>query len=416
MMLFFYNNLLIISLPILRLIALFNPKLRVGLDGRKNWSSEINKIPKDRPVIWFHCASLGEFDQGLPLMNLIKSKNPLNQIVVTFFSPSGYMNYQKRKNPVDFALYLPFDTRSNAMDFLRQLKPKMGFFVKYEFWPNFLNEAKNQRIPIYSVATILGSNQIYFKWYGGLFRNALKNVDYFFTQNKETGELLEKIGIKNYHIIGDTRFDRVLENKILFEQTKNNLDFGIFDRFLSAEKALIFGSSWSTEEQVLFSFLTENKSQKVILAPHNVSETNIQSLQQKFGENAVRFTSFENDFTNQQVLILDTIGHLSTAYSYGKVAFVGGGFSGSLHNILEPAVFGLPVFFGPKHAKFPEANEFMNRGIGFEIGSYQEFKIKLNEIESELNSISEKTIEFVESQRGASEKILENQKVKNLLN
>jgi 3-deoxy-D-manno-octulosonic-acid transferase len=416
MMLFFYNNLLIISLPILRLIALFNPKLRVGLDGRKNWSSEINKIPKDRPVIWFHCASLGEFDQGLPLMNLIKFKNPSCQIVVTFFSPSGYMNYQKRKNPVDFALYLPFDTRSNAMDFLRQLNPKIGFFVKYEFWPNFLNEAKNQRIPIFSVATILRSNQIYFKWYGGLFRNALKNVSFFFAQNNDTSNLLIRLGLQNYEIIGDTRFDRVLENKKLFEQTKNNLDFDVFGIFLSNQKALIFGSSWSPEEQVLFSFLTENKSQKVILAPHNVSEKNIQSLQQKFGENAVRFTSFENDFTNQQVLILDTIGHLSTAYSYGKVAFVGGGFSGSLHNILEPAVFGLPVFFGPKHAKFPEANEFMNRGIGFEIGSYQEFKIKLNEIESELNPISKKTIEFVESQRGASEKIIENQEVKNLLN
>jgi 3-deoxy-D-manno-octulosonic-acid transferase len=416
MMLFFYNNLLIISLPILRLIALFNPKLKVGLDGRKNWSSEINKIPKDRPVIWFHCASLGEFDQGLPLMNLIKFKNPSCQIVVTFFSPSGYMNYQKRNNPVDFALYLPFDTRSNAMDFLRQLNPKIGFFVKYEFWPNFLNEAKNQRIPIFSVATILRSNQIYFKWYGGLFRNALKNVSFFFAQNNDTSNLLIRLGLQNYEIIGDTRFDRVLENKKLFEQTKNNLDFDVFGIFLSNQKALIFGSSWSPEEQVLFSFLTENKSQKVILAPHNVSKTNIQSLQQKFGENAVRFTSFENDFTNQQVLILDTIGHLSTAYSYGKVAFVGGGFSGSLHNILEPAVFGLPVFFGPKHAKFPEANEFINRGIGFEIGSYQEFKIKLNEIESELNPISKKTIEFVESQRGASEKIIENQEVKNLLN
>ena len=415
-MLFLYNTLLTIFLPILKLISVFNPKLRLGLEGRKKWKSSIDKIPKDKPLIWFHCASLGEFDQGLPLMNLIKFKNPSCQIVVTFFSPSGYMNYQKRNNPVDFALYLPFDTRSNAMDFLRQLNPKIGFFVKYEFWPNFLNEAKNQRIPIFSVATILRSNQIYFKWYGGLFRNALKNVSFFFAQNNDTSNLLIRLGLQNYEIIGDTRFDRVLENKKLFEQTKNNLDFDVFGIFLSNQKALIFGSSWSPEEQVLFSFLTENKSQKVILAPHNVSEKNIQSLQQKFGENAVRFTSFENDFTNQQVLILDTIGHLSTAYSYGKVAFVGGGFSGSLHNILEPAVFGLPVFFGPKHAKFPEANEFINRGIGFEIGSYQEFKIKLNEIESELNPISKKTIEFVESQRGASEKIIENQEVKNLLN
>lgn len=416
MILFIYNILLITFLPIFRLIAIFNPKLKVGLDGRKNWSSEINKIPKDGPVIWFHCASLGEFDQGLPLMNLIKSKNPSCQIVVTFFSPSGYLHYQKRKNPVDFALYLPFDTKSNAKEFLRLLKPKMGFFVKYEFWPNFLNEAKNQRIPIFSVATILRSNQIYFKWFGSLFRNALKNVNYFFAQNKETGELLDITGIKNYDIIGDTRFDRVIENRKLFEQTKSNLDFDVFGKFLGSEKALIFGSSWSPEEQILFSFLADNKSQKVILAPHDVSESNVESLQQKLGTNAIRFTLFEKDFSNQQVLILDTIGHLSAAYSFGKVAFVGGGFSGSLHNILEPAVFGLPVLFGPNHAKFPEANQFINQGIGFEVRSYQEFKKKLNEIEPELDSLSKKTIEFVESQRGASEKILENPVVKNLLN
>jgi 3-deoxy-D-manno-octulosonic-acid transferase len=415
-MLFLYNTLLTIFLPILKLISVFNPKLRLGLEGRKKWKSAIDKIPKDKPLIWFHCASLGEFDQGLPLMNLIIAKDPSFQIVVTFFSPSGYLHYQKRKNPVDFAFYLPFDTQSNAKEFLSLLKPKMGFFVKYEFWPNFLNEAKNQRIPIFSVASILRPNQIYFKWYGGLFRNALKNVSFFFVQNNETAELLIQLGIHNYEIIGDTRFDRVLENKILFEQTKNNLDFDVFGKFLSNQKALIFGSSWSQEEQILFSFLAENKSQKVILAPHNVSESNVESLQQKLGENAVRFTSFENNFSNQQILILDTIGHLSTAYSYGKVAFVGGGFSGSLHNILEPAVFGLPIFFGPRHYKFPEANAFIEEGIGFEVVNFEEFKKKLKEIEPDLNTLSTKTKTFVESQRGSSEKILENQQVKSLLN
>ena len=415
-MLFLYNTLLSIFLPILKVISVFNAKLKLGLEGRKNWRSAIDKIPKDKPVMWFHCASLGEFDQGLPLMNLIKSKNPSFQIVVTFFSPSGYLHYQKRKNPVDFAFYLPFDTRSNAKEFLSLLKPKIGFFVKYEFWANFLNEAKNQRIPIFSVASILRPNQIYFKWYGGLFRNALKNVSFFFVQNNETAELLIQLGIHNYEIIGDTRFDRVLENKILFEQTKNNLDFDVFGKFLSNQKALIFGSSWSQEEQILFSFLAENKSQKVILAPHNVSESNVESLQQKLGENAVRFTSFENNFSNQQILILDTIGHLSTAYSYGKVAFVGGGFSGSLHNILEPAVFGLPIFFGPKHDKFPEANAFIEEGIGFEVVNFEEFKKKLKEIEPDLITLSTKTKTFVESQRGSSEKILENQEVKTLLN
>ena len=327
-MLFIYNTFLIVFLSILRLLSLFNRKLKLGFEGRKNWKSDIEKIPKDKDIIWFHCASLGEFDQGLPLMNLIKQKNPRFQIVVTFFSPSGFLHYQKRKNPINLAFYLPFDTRSNAKEFLRILNPRIGFFVKYEFWPNFLNEAKNQNIPIFSVATILRPNQIYFKWYGGLFRNALKNVSYFFVQNEESIELLEKIGVKNCEVIGDTRFDRVLENKMLFEQTKSNLDFDIFDRFLGDEKALIFGSSWFPEEQILFAFLAENKSQKVILAPHNVSKSNVESLQNKLGKNGVRFTSFVNDYSNQQVLILDTIGHLSTAYYFGKVAFVGGGFSG----------------------------------------------------------------------------------------
>jgi 3-deoxy-D-manno-octulosonic-acid transferase len=409
-----YNFLFYCLLPILKLVSFFNSKLNLGLEGRKNYQKEISKIPRENQIIWFHCASLGEFDQGLPLMNLFKKKYPYFQIVVTFFSPSGYLHYQKRKNPVDFALYLPFDTQTNAKEFLSLLKPKIGFFVKYEFWPNFLNEAKNQGIPVFSVATILRPNQIYFKWYGGLFRNALKNVDYFFTQNKETGDLLEKMGIKNYHIIGDTRFDRVLQNKMLFEQTKSSSDFDIFNRFLGEEKAIIFGSSWSTEEQILFSYLAENKSQKVILAPHNVSESNIESLQNKLGKNAVRFTKFESDFDKQQVLILNTIGHLSTAYSFGKVAFVGGGFSGSLHNILEPAVFGLPVFFGPKHEKFPEANEFINQGIGFQVKSFQEFKKKLNEIEPKLNSLYQKTIEYVENQQGASTKIIEHPKIKKL--
>lgn len=405
-----------VFLPILRLLSLFNRKLKLGFEGRKNWKSEIEKIPKDKDLIWFHCASLGEFDQGLPLMNLIKQKNPRFQIVVTFFSPSGFLHHQKRKNPVDFAFYLPFDLQTNAREFLSKLNPKIGFFVKYEFWPNFLNEAKNQKIPIFSVATILRPNQIYFKWYGGLFRNALKNVSYFFIQNMETTELLNQLGIHNHEIIGDTRFDRVLENKMLFEQTKSNLDFDIFDRFLGDDKALIFGSSWFPEEQILFAFLADNKSQKVILAPHDVSKSNVESLRNKLGKNAVRYTSFENDYSNQQVLILDTIGHLSTAYSFGKVAFVGGGFSGSLHNILEPAVFGLPVFFGPKHTKFPEAGEFIIRGIGFEVGNYQDFILKYNVIQPQLESLSKRTIEFVESQRGASEKIIENQEVKNLLN
>jgi 3-deoxy-D-manno-octulosonic-acid transferase len=401
-----YNILLGISPSILKFIALFNSKLRLGIEGRKNWRLEIENIPKDKEIIWFHCASLGEFDQGLPLMNLMKAKNPSFQIVVTFFSPSGFLHYQKRKNPVDYAMYLPFDRRSYAKEFITTLKPKMGLFIKYEFWPNFLNEAKKQKIPIFSVATILRPNQIYFKWYGRLFRNALKNVSFFYVQNKETSTLLNQLEINNYEIIGDTRFDRVIENKTLFEQAKNNHDFEKFAQFLENKKAIIFGSSWKPEENILFSFLAINQSEKIILAPHNVSEANIHSIEEKIGKSAVRFTRFEKDYVDHQVLILDTIGHLSTAYSFGKLAFVGGGFSGNLHNILEPAVFGLPVFFGPKYEKFPEAHEFIKNGIGFEIKGFNDFQLKLIEMESKLDSIALETTAFVERHRGASCKIL----------
>lgn len=406
-MLIIYNILLRISLLILKVISSFNSKLRLGFEGRKHWKHQIESIPRDKEIIWFHCASLGEFDQGLPLMNLIKSKNPSFQIVVTFFSPSGFLHYKKRKNPVDYAFYLPFDTRGNAKEFITTLNPKMGFIVKYEFWPNFLNEAKKQKIPVFSVATILRPNQIYFKWFGGLFRNALKNVEFFFVQNKETADLLSSLKIKNHQIIGDTRYDRVLENKLLFEKSAKKKDFEIFNQFLKGEKALIFGSSWSPEENILLSFLKVNQTQKIILAPHDVSNSNIGLIHEKLGVKAVRFTLFDRDYKNQQVLILDTIGHLSTAYSFGKIALVGGGFSGNLHNILEPAVFGLPVFFGPKHEKFPEANEFIQKGIGFEVETFHDFQIKLAEIELQLETYALTTIAFIDSQRGASEKIYE---------
>jgi 3-deoxy-D-manno-octulosonic-acid transferase len=375
-MLIIYNILLRISLLILKIISSFNSKLRLGFEGRKHWKHQIEIIPRDNEIIWFHCASLGEFDQGLPLMNLIKSKNPSFQ-------------------------------RSNAKEFFTTLNPKMGFIVKYEFWPNFLNAAKKQKIPVFSVATILRPNQIYFKWFVGLFRNALKNIEFFFVQNKETADLLSSLKIKNHQIIGDTRYDRVLENKLLFEKSAKKKDFEIFNQFLKGEKALIFGSSWSPEENILLSFLKVNQTQKIILAPHDVSNSNIGLIHDKLGAKAVRFTLFDRDYKNQQVLILDTIGHLSTAYSFGKIALVGGGFSGNLHNILEPAVFGLPVFFGQKHEKFPEADEFIEQGIGFEVENFHDFQIKLTEIESQLNNIALLTTTFVDKQRGASEKILE---------
>ena len=417
-MLYVYNFILILSIFFLKVFAFFNSKLKLGFDGRKDWENILERIPYNKKVYWFHCASLGEFDQGLPLMNLIKQQNSDAVIFVTFFSPSGFLHYQKRMNPVDFAMYLPFDTIHNAKKFYSLVKPQVGIFVKYEFWPNFLNQTAQNNIPIISISTLLRPNQIYFKWYGGLFRKALKNVRFFYVQNESTAQLLESLSVNNFEIIGDTRFDRVLENKKIFESKKSNdktIDQVKFDKFLNEEKAIIFGSSWLPEEDILISYLASNSQQKIILAPHNVNESNILSIEQRVGSRAIRFTQFHSNYNGQQLMILDTIGQLATAYSYGKVAFVGGGFSGSLHNILEPAVFGLPVFFGPNHKKFPEATEFLNNGIGFEVRNLSEFEKNLMGVNENLEFLSEKIIQHVESQRGASEKVLKSLGSKQLI-
>jgi 3-deoxy-D-manno-octulosonic-acid transferase len=417
-MLYVYNFLLILSVNILRIFAFFNSKLKLGINGRKNWESYLKSIPKNKKVYWFHCASLGEFDQGLPLMNILKEKNADALIVVTFFSPSGFMHYNKRIHPVDYAMYLPFDTKRNAAKFLAILNPVVGIFVKYEFWPNLLNEAEKKQIPIVSISTLLRSNQIYFKWYGGLFRKALKNVRFFFVQNQATSKLLSELGLHNFEIIGDTRFDRVIENKVIFEAKKLDKlssEQQKFETFLNGEKAIIFGSSWMPEEEILVSFLAANHNDKIIVAPHNVSESNIVSICSRIGSKAIRFTSFDANFKDQQVLILDTIGQLATAYSHGKVAFVGGGFSGSLHNILEPAVFGLPVFFGPSHRKFPEAEAFLKNGIGFEVKNYSDFENNLIEVSKNLDRLSREIIQYVESQKGAASKIVNSNVFKALI-
>lgn len=410
-MLLIYNCFITCFSLVFRVLGFFNSKIEEGSTGRKNWEKQLLEIPKGKKIYWFHCASLGEFDQGLPVMNLVKKNNPGILIVVTFFSPSGFIHYHKRNHCVDFAYYLPFDTKRNAKKFLSILNPIIGIFVKYEFWPNFLNESSKKGIPIVSISTLLRPNQIYFKWYGYLFRNALSKIRFFFVQNESTALLLNDLGVKNFEVIGDTRFDRVIENRILNEQNNMinpNVEITEINSFLEGEKAIVFGSSWSPEEAILLSFLVSNSKQKIIIAPHDVSESNILSLEQKIGSPAIRFTKLKVDYKNQQVLILDTIGHLATAYSYGKIAFVGGGFSGSLHNILEPAVFGLPVLFGPNHSKFPEAESFIKAGIGFEIRNVEEFQKQIEAIETDLANLSFRTAQFVESHRGASRKIVEN--------
>ena len=405
-----YNFGIYLFSTFLKIISPFHAKAQMGILGRKNWANQVVEIPKNRKVIWFHCASLGEFDQGLPVMNALKLKDSELFLVVTFFSPSGMQHYQKRSHCIDLAMYLPFDTPRNASLFIEKVNPSLVFFVKYEFWQNYISELSRKNIKLISLATLLRPEQYFFKWYGGFFREGLKKISYFFTQNEETKSLLNRIGIHEIAVVGDTRYDRVSENKMLFLETlkagRNN-DTAIFKSFLAQEKALIFGSSWGNELAILDRLLKDNWKGKIIIAPHDVSESNVKNIQLLLGEKTIKYTDFKN-YKEEQVLILDTIGQLSTAYYYGNIACIGGGFSGNLHNILEPAVFGLPVLFGPKHSKFPEADQFTEVGIGFEFHDFASFKIQLSYCFENNTSLSKKVLAFMEERKGVCEKILNN--------
>tara|TARA_Y100001978_G_scaffold164962_1_gene152176 strand:- start:664 stop:1884 length:1221 start_codon:yes stop_codon:yes gene_type:complete len=384
----------------MRIASLFNGKIKEGIEGRKNGLKKLNNIPENVNVIWFHCASLGEFDQGLPVMTALKKTIPNAYLLVSFFSPSGMKHYQKRNHTVDQAIYLPFDTINNAKVFLQKVRPSIAVFIKYEFWPNLILQCKKTNVKTVSISTLLRKDQIYFKWYGGFFAGVLKSVDFFFVQNQETKSLLESIGADNVEISGDTRYDRVLEHR------KNNaITNDILDQFTQEGPTLIVGSSWEEEEKIVKEFLDVDAKSKVIIAPHNVNEKNIGRIQSLLDQPSVRYTQFK-EYQGDRVLILDTIGHLSSAYQYADYALIGGGFSGSLHNILEAGVWGLPVFFGPHHLKFPEAEEFINAGIGYEVENSEQLLQKINEL-SGTERLKEKINAFFQNKSGATKLILE---------
>jgi len=383
----------------MRTASLFNQKIKKGIQGRKNWTKSLNDIPKDANVIWFHCASLGEFDQGLPVMTALKQNTPNPYILVTFFSPSGMDHYQKREHPVDKAIYLPFDTKSNAGTFLKKANPTLALFVKYEFWPNFISECKRAKVKTISISTMLRSSQVYFKWYGGFFANVLKSIDHFFVQNAQTKELLDSIGVKQIEISGDTRYDKVIQHKNSSTSTDS-----VLSKFAAGGPILIAGSSWEAEEKIIKKYLESNTNTKVIIAPHNVSSNNIERIQSLLDCPSVRYTKYE-EYQGNRVLILDTIGHLTSAYQYADYALIGGGFSGNLHNILEPAVYGISVFFGPRHQKFPEAQSFIDGGIGFVIENAEELSQKIKAL-GDQEELKQKIEAFMQSQAGATDKIV----------
>lgn len=351
-MLFIYNLVVLFAAQILQLLALFSPKMKLFVEGRKSVFSTLkNKIHPEDKVFWFHAASLGEYEQGLPVIEKVKEQFPHHKIVVTFFSPSGY-EVRKNNTVADVTVYLPLDSKANAKRFLDLVHPEKVFFIKYEFWPSYLNELKQRNISTYLISGIFRENQVFFKWYGGFYRNALKTFDYFFVQNEKSKILLQSIGFTNVKVSGDTRFDRV----VAILEKDNSLDF--IEQFKNNQTTIVIGSSWPKDEELLVNFINQAADNvKFIIAPHNIKSEQIQNLQQSITKSTVLFSEKNNiDVSKYSVFIIDTIGILTKIYSYADIAYVGGGFGNpGVHNILEPATFGIPIVIGPNYSHFAEA-------------------------------------------------------------
>jgi len=389
---------------LLVVVSPFNKKAQMWVRGRKHIFPELkDKLQKNERRVWIHAASLGEFEQGRPVIESLKKSNPELKIFLTFFSPSGY-EIQKNYEYADYVFYLPLDTVKNAKRFVQLVEPEFVIFVKYEFWRNFLNTLKKQNIPIYLISSIFRKEQVFFRPYGKWYRNMLNNFEWFFVQNDESKNLLEKIGYKNITVSGDTRFDRVSE---ISSRAKS---FPLIQKFTQNQFTIILGSSWKADEEILFDFINNKENKiKFIIAPHEIHESNIERIISNIKRQIVRYSKLNaENAENADILIIDNIGILSSVYQYGHVAYIGGGFGSGIHNILEAATFGLPVLFGPNYQKFQEAFDLIKLGGAFEIEGKQSVTEKLLNLflDTELyKGASRVCREYIEKQRGASETI-----------
>ena len=405
-MLFLYN--LVVSLAgfLLRIIALFSPKIKLFVEGRKNVFSILeNKIKPEDKTIWFHSASLGEYEQGLPVIERIKEKHPSHKIIVTFFSPSGY-EVRKNNTVADVTLYLPLDTKHNAKKFLKLVHPEFAFFIKYEFWLNYLKELETNKIPTYLISGIFRDNQMFFKWYGGFYRKALKAFTFFFVQNESSKQKIQSIGFENVIISGDTRFDRVAA--IL--ERDNKLDY--IENFKNSQPVIVFGSSWPKDEVLIAEYINQApENVKFIIAPHNIKADQIAELKSLITKSTVLFSEKENkDLSKYNVFIIDTVGLLTKIYSYAAIAYVGGGFGNpGIHNILEPAAFGIPIVIGPNYSNFAEAVSLVNLQGCAVISNSAELKKNFDQLLSDNEIFTKKSIiskSFIQDNKGATETII----------
>lgn len=387
---------------LIRIASLFNSKAKLWINGRKDIFNQIqSQVNSTDNIAWFHCASLGEFEQGKPVIEAYKLKYPNNKILVTFFSPSGY-ELRKNYEGADYVFYLPIDTKSNAKKFTEIIQPNVAFFVKYEFWNFYLEQLSNEKIPTYLISGVFRENQLFFKWYGAWYKKMLHYFTHFFVQNTKSEMLLKEIGFNNTTISGDTRFDRVYQNSLSPEELP------IIKAFKNDQKIIIGGSSWHEEEIILAKYYQTNQSNfKLIIAPHDIAENHIQQIEKLFNNNCIRYSKAnEQNVLNENVLIIDNIGILANTYQYTNIAFVGGGFTGALHNILEPTSFGNLILFGPKHQKFHEAQDLINNGSAFIIKNEIDLNKIISEKISNLNEIKMINKAFISNNKGATNIIL----------
>ncbi len=346
--------------------SFFNRQAALWIDGRKYWRCRLMEIDFGTGKrVWFHCASLGEFEQARPVIEKWRADNPTDVIVLTFFSPSGY-EIRKDYPQANFVLYLPLDTPRSVKHFIKYVKPNVALFVKYEFWYNYINTLHQQHIPVILFSAVFRSNQVFFKWYGGLFRNLLGKYSSILVQTNQSAQLLQQIGVTS-SVVPDTRFDRV------YQIAQNHKLFPAIDTFKAGHSLLIAGSTWQRDEELLLQLINENTLSgfKYIIAPHNINPTRITALIGLLKVNAIRFSELTNDnAASASVIIVDNIGNLSSLYAYGELAYIGGGFNASVHNVLEAAVYNIPVVFGPNYQKAEEAKELIELGVAFSINDY----------------------------------------------
>lgn len=413
-----YNIVIYFVLWGIAIASLFNEKVRKMWRGeREAFKILKQKVDPNAKYIWFHAASLGEFEQGRPLMERIRKDYPQYKILLTFYSPSGY-EVRKNYEGADIICYMPVDTRLNAIRFLRLVRPVMAFFIKYEFWSNFLHILKHRNIPTYSVSSIFREDQVFFKWYGRSYAGVLKCFTRFFVQNEESKRLLEGIGITAVDVVGDTRFDRVLQIKEAAKQLPICEAFrtGVASS-QSADvphhdfKVFVAGSSWPPDENIFIPFFNEHKDWRLLIAPHVIAEEHLKLILSLIkGKKVVRYTqTTPEEAAEADVLIIDCFGLLSSMYNYGDVAYIGGGFGVGIHNTLEAAVWNMPVIFGPNNKKFQEAQGLLKSGGGFEINTYEDFSGLMSSLmndEAFLKQAGDKAGGFVAHLAGATDKVL----------